>query len=227
VARLHWHTIISSHLGKAGFLIPLMVIVILKGPAAAGPSAWAAPAAFAYLALSGVQLQLNQFGLDGPGVKALLLLPLDSRELLAGKALALAGYMGAQTLLLMAIMLFSGSLTPARMLPALALSACLFLAQISLGHWTSAWLPRPMPRDSLRNSNMAGAVIWLGMAASVAGAFFFGGLWLLLAWQAPLLLAPVMVLLAAGLFLTYRRLVLPAAAAYLDRRREVLVQALG
>ena len=229
VARLHWHTLITSHLGRAGFLIPLMVIVLLKGPGAGslGTGSWSVPAGLAYLALSGVQMQLNQFGLDGPGVKTLLLLPLPSIDLLAGKALGLACYMGTQTLLLVGIMALAGRLGPAQVLPALCLSGCLFLYQVSLGHWTSAWLPRPMPRDSLRNHNMAGPVIWLGMLASITGALSFGGLWLVLAWEAPGLLTPVLVVLLAGMLLGYRRWVLPGAAAYLDRRREALVQALG
>jgi len=229
VGRLHWQNLITSHLGKAGFLVPLMVLVVLRGPAslAGGASAWKVPAAFAYLALAGMQMQLNQFGLDGPGVKTLLLLPLHTTDLLAGKALGLAAYMGTQTLLLLAIMALAGNLQAGQVLPALCLSGCLFLYQVGLGHWTSAWLPRPMPRTSLRNHNLAGAVVWLGMAASLLGAGSFGGLWLLLGWLAPGLLAPVLGLLFGGMFVLYRTVLLPAAAAYLETRKEALVQALG
>ena len=229
VARLHWRTIISSHLGRFGFLVPLMVLVILRGPAAHSRAAalWSLPGAVSYLALSGVQMQLNQFGLDGPGVKALLLLPLRARDLLAGKALGLLAYLGCQTLLLLLILALTGRLAPGQVLPALCLSGCLFLYQVGLGHWTSAWLPRPMPRDSLKNHNVAPAVIWLGMAATLAGALVFGGAWLVTAWLAPAWLLPVMAALLAGMACLYWLAVLPMAAEYLDGRREVLVQALG
>jgi len=229
VARLHWRILISSHLGKFGLLVPLMVLVFLKGPASRSATAalWGAPASFAYLALSGVQMQLNQFGLDGPGVKTLLLLPLTSRDLLAGKALGLLAYMGAQALLFLTLMAATGNLPPAQALPALCLSGCLFFYQVSLGHWTSAWLPRPMPRDSLRNHNLSPAVVWLGMGATLAGVAFFGGAWALAVWLAPALLLPVMALLLGCAVLVHRRLALPLAAQYLDRRREALVHALG
>jgi hypothetical protein len=229
VARLQWHAIISSHLGKFQILIPLMVLVLLKGPfaMARGATAWSVPAAFAYLSLAGVQIQLNQFGLDGPGVKALMLLPLRSRDLLVGKALGLLAYLGLQVLLLLILLGIAGNLGPIQALAGLCLSGCLFLVQVGLGHWTSAWMPRAMPRDSLKNTNQAQPVIWLGMATTTAGTILFGGIYMLVAWLAPLLLLPVMALLLGLMFLIYKRAILPATARYLDARREVLVQALG
>jgi len=229
VARLHWRILMSSHLGKFGLLVPLMVLVFLQGPAghSARAAMWSVPGSFAYLALSGVQMQLNQFGLDGPGVKTLLLLPLTSRELLEGKALGLLAYMGAQAMLFLTLMAATGHLPRAQALPALCLSGCLFFYQVGLGHWTSAWLPRPMPRDSLRNHNLSPAVVWLGMAATLGGVAFYGGAWALAVWLAPAFLLPVMALLLAGTVLLHRGLVLPLAAQYLDGRREALVHALG
>ena len=229
VARLQWRAIISSHLGKFQLLIPLMVLVLIKGPfaAARGATVWSLPMAFAYLSMAGMQIQLNQFGLDGPGVKALLLLPVPSRDLLVGKTLGLLAFLGLQVALLLILLGTIGYLTPVQALAGVCLSGCLFLVQVSLGHWTSAWLPRPMPRDSLKNNNMAQPVIWLGMAAMLAGVMVFGGIYLLMVWLAPLLLLPVMAVVLGVLFLVYRAKVLPSAARYLDGRKEVLVQALG
>ncbi len=229
IARLQWQAIISSHLGKFQLLVPLMVLVLIKGPFAAsrGAAVWSLPMAFAYLSMAGMQTQLNQFGLDGSGVKALLLLPLRSRDLLVGKALGLLAFLGLQVTLLLILLGIVGNLGPLQAMAGVCLSGCLFLVLVSLGHWTSVWLPRPMPRDSLKNNNMAQPVIWLGMAAMLAGTLLFGGIYLLTAWLAPLLLLPVMALLLGLLFLIYSRVILPPAARYLDGRREALVQALG
>jgi hypothetical protein len=229
VARLQWRAITSSHLGKFQLLIPLMVLVLIKGPFASmkGATVWTLPMAFAYLSMSGIQIQLNQFGLDGPGIKALLLLPIRSRDLLVGKTLGLLGFLGIQVALLLILMSLTGKLGPLQALAGVCFSGCLFLLQVSLGHWTSAWLPRPMPRDSLKNNNMAQPVIWLGMAGMLVGMLLFGGIFLLTNWLVPALLLPVMALLLGMLFLIYKHQVLPAAARYLDGRKEVLVQSLG
>ncbi len=229
IARLQWRAVISSHLGRFQLLIPLMVLVLIKGPLARawGAGVWSLPMAFAYLSMAGMQVQLNQFGLDGSGVKALLLLPLRSRDLLVGKALGLLAFLGLQVLLMLILLGIAGNLGPLQAVAGVCLMGCLFILQVSLGHWTSAWLPRPMPRDSLKNNNMAQPVIWLGMACTLAGTAVFGGIYLLTAWLAPLLLLPVMALLLGLLYLVYRRVILPAAARYLEGRREVLVQALG
>ena len=229
IARLQWQAVISSHLGKFQLLIPLIVLVLIKGPFAGtkGTATYGLPASMAYLSMAGIQLQLNQFGLDGPGVKALLLLPLQARDLLVGKALGLLAYTGLQATMLLILLGIAGNLAFIPALAGLCLLGCLFLLQVSLGHWTSAWLPRPMPRDSLKNNNMAQPVVWLGMASTLAGMLVFGGIYLLTAWLIPVLLLPVMALLLGTLFLIYQRMVLPAAARYLAGRKEVLVQALG
>ena len=229
LARLQWQAITSSHLGKFQFLIPLMVLVLLKGPfsMAKGATIFSVPTAFGYLAMAGMQTQLNQFGLDGPGIKALLLLPLRSRDLLVGKALGLLAVLAMQALFLLVLLALFGQLGPVQALAGLCLAGCMFLLQVSLGHWTSVWMPRPMPRDSLKNANQAQPVIWLGFAALFVGTVVFGGSYLLTAWLAPRLLLPVMLLLLGAVLIVYKHFILPAAARYLDGRREVLLQALG
>ncbi len=228
LARLHGRTLLGSHLGKFGFLAPLMTVVLLKGPLghAKHLALWGVPAAFLYLGLMGSQLQFNQFGLDGHGVKALLLLPLPARQLLQGKCLGLAAYQGLQALLLTLLLLLTGDGALATMVASLALAGCVFLAQSALGHWTSAWLPRPLPRDSLKNSNAALPVMLLGMVASSTFAGVYGGAYALLAWQAPGWLAPGMLGLFALSLGAYLGL-LPSASTYLDSRREALLAALG
>lgn len=230
VARLHWHSLVSSHPGRLGFLMPLLAVCLFRGAAPSvlgGSQPWSITSALVFLSLSSARLHLNQFGLDGPGVKALLLLPIGAEDLLRGKLRGMALYQGAQVLLLLLLSWPGGGLSPVHAPAGLCLAACVSLATAGLGHWTSAWLPRPLPRDSFRNASQASLVGWVGVAASVLAVAFFGGIYALCAWRTPAALVPVM-LLALGLtLLAYRSLVLPAAARFLDRRREALVLALG
>jgi hypothetical protein len=161
-------------------------------------------------------------------VKVLLLLPLLSRQLLIGKFWALAAYQGLQMLILLGLMLLLGDLLSFRSgAAAVCLAGCLFLVQVSVGHWTSAWLPRPMPRDSLKNSHHSPLVIWIGLGIGSTAASVFCGLYLVMAWLAPGWLLPLFILLLATAGWSYWRLVLPRAARYLEGRREALAQALG
>jgi hypothetical protein len=160
-------------------------------------------------------------------VKALLLLPLGAEDLLRGKLAGFAVYQAVQALLLLLLLSASVRRSPLHAAAGLCLAACVSVAMTGLGHWTSAWIPRPLPRDSFRNARQAPLVAWVGTAGSILALLLFGGLYALFAWRAPAALLPAM---AAALGLTlfaYRRLVLPLAARYLDGRREVLVQALG
>lgn len=228
IGRLHFRTLMASHLGKFAFLMPIMTLVLLKGPFAQfrGQSLWAVPAAFAYLSLVGNNVVLNQFGLDRHGIKTLLLLPVSARDLLLGKLLGMAAHQGLQALLLVTLLAVFGGAGPAPLMAGVLMLSCVFLAQSSVGQWTSVWAPRPMAMDSLKNSNMPFAVGMLSLATSGLWTSLFGGLFALAAWLVPGWLVPVMSL-ALGLTLAAHLALLPLAAAFLDRRREVLVERLG
>ncbi len=228
IGRLHFRTLMASQLGKFAFLMPIMTLVLLKGPFAhlRGQSFWAVPAAFGYLSLAGNNVVLNQFGLDRHGIKALLLLPVTSEELLKGKLLGMAAHQGLQALLLSVLLVAFSGATPAPLIAGILMLGCVFLAQGSIGQWTSIWAPRPMAMDSLKNSNMPFAVVMLSLATSGLWTSLFGGAYALLAWLAPAWLVPTMALLFL-LTLAAHLALLPLAAAYLDRRREVLVERLG
>jgi hypothetical protein len=228
LGRLHFQTIMRSHLGRFAFLMPLMTVVLLKGPFAqfkANPL-WTVPAAFAYLSLVANNFVFNQFGLDRHGVKGLLLLPVGPEDLLKGKLLGMAAHQGLQALALAGLLLAVDHAGPIPLLGGMLLMGCIFLAQTSVGQWTSTWAPRPMAMDSLKNNNMPFALGLLSMATSGFWASLFGSAYALLAWASPWLLVPGMTVLF-GLVLTAHLLLLPAAAAALDRRREKLVEALG
>ena len=177
----------ASQLGRFAFLMPVMTLVLIKGPFAQfrGQSLWAVPAAFAYLSLVGNNVVLNQFGLDRHGIKTLLLLPVSARDLLKGKLLGMAAHQGLQALLLVALLAVFGGAGPAPLLAGALLLGCVFLAQSAVGQWTSVWAPRPMAMDSLKNSNMPFAVGMLSLATSGLWTGLFGGIYALAAWLAP------------------------------------------
>jgi hypothetical protein len=228
LARLQLRTLLSSHHGKFGFVMPLMTVVLIKGPMAMvrGQNLWALPGAFVYLALFGNQFQFNQFGLDGHGVKGLFLLPVEGRQLLDGKLRGFALYQGLQALLLVALLvpLFHPPLL--EVLAALALAACFFLTQSAIGAFTSSWMPRRIDRASLKNNQMPLPLVFLSLGVALGCAAVFGGAYALLKWLAPALLLPGMLGLAALCFAGHR-LARPAAAAYLDERRETIVAGMG
>lgn len=228
IGRLHFQTLMRSHLGRFAFLMPLMTVVLLKGPFAQfrAQPLWTVPIAFAYLSLVGNNFVFNQFGLDRHGVKGLLLLPVAAEDLLKGKLLGMAAHQGLQALALAGLLLAVDHAGPGPLLGGLLLMGCIFLAQAAVGQWTSTWAPRPMAMDSLKNNNMPFALGMLSVATSGFWASLFGGVYALLAWASPPLLVPGMLVLF-GLVLAAHLRLLPAAAAALDRRREKLVEALG
>jgi hypothetical protein len=228
IARLHFRTLMGSQLGRFAFLMPVMTVVLLKGPFSSfrGQALWAVPMAFAYLSLVGNNVVLNQFGFDRHGIKVLLLLPLSATDLLKGKLLGMALHQGLQALLLVALLAAFEGAGPAPLLAGTLMLGCVFLAQSAVGQWTSLWAPRPMAMDSLKNSNMPFAVGMLSLATSGLWTGIFGGLYALMTWLAPAWLVPALALAFAGALAAHFAL-LPTVAAYLDRRREVLVERLG
>lgn len=228
VGRLHFRTLMASQLGRFAFLMPIMTLVLIKGPFAQlrGQSLWAVPAAFAYLSLVGNNVMLNQFGLDRHGIKAMLLLPITAQDLLKGKLLGMAAHQGLQALLLMILLAVFEHAAPGPLFAGLLMLGCVFLAQGAVGQWTSLWAPRPMALDSLKNSNMPFAVGMLSLGTASLWTGLFGGIYALTAWLSPAWLVPVMAL-AFLLALAAHLALLPTMARYLDARRETLVERLG
>lgn len=228
LGRLSWETLLGSHLGKFGFLIPLMTLVLLKGPFAQlkGQASWAIPGAFAYLSLTGSQMLFNQFGLYQHGIKALLLLPVSSRQLLLGQALGLGAYLAVQGLILLLLLGLVSHPPPLELAAGLCLAACFFFVQAAVGHFTSVAMPRSMPRDSLKSGGMSLALVLISLGTTLGCSLVFGGTYMLCVWLAPAWL-PVVMLGLAGLCGLGYRLVLPLAARFLSEKREKLVEVLG
>jgi len=229
LARLQWRTLMGSMIGRFAFLIPVIAVVLIKGPMAraGGTAFWAVPGAFVYLAFGAAQLLFNIFGLDQGAVKGLLLLPIAPKELLYGKSLGYGIFMGLQGALLALLMALFGGRDLAAQIPAgLLLFAACVLAMGTVGLWSSIAMPRPLSRKRLNNSGMPLPMILLSMGTSLGCAGLFGGIFALLAWLAPLWLLPGMALLALGMLFLFRA-GLTFSAGYLGRQRERLVERLG
>lgn len=229
LARLQWRTLTGSMIGRFAFLVPVIAVVLIKGPMShsAGPAAWAAPGAFIYLAFAGAQLVFNLFGLDNGAVKGLLLLPIPPKELLYGKSLGYGAFLGLQGAMLALLLAFFGGPGLASQIPAcLLLFASCHLAMGSVGLWSSIAMPRPLSRKKLGNSGMPLPMILLSMGTSLGAAALFGGCYALLGWLAPAWLLPGMAVMAAAMLLVFRA-ALEFSAAYLAAHRERLVERLG
>jgi hypothetical protein len=228
LARLHLRCILGSYLGRFTFLVPLLTPLLIRVlfRHSGGAERWALPGSLAYVLLASNTLLYNQFGLDRHGIKSLFILPLRGTDLLAGKRdglLAQVGLLGGLTLALnLALFPFHW----ASLGGGVALAVGLLAVHMAAGQWTSIWMPRSIPWDQFRGSNMATAVAFTSMGISALAMGTLGGLYALLAWLAPLALVPVMAVLAAALWLAYDRLALPALGRYLDAHRERMLHAL-
>ncbi len=229
LARLQWRTLMGSMIGRFAFLIPVIAVVLIKGPMAraGGTAVWAVPGAFVYLAFGAAQLLFNMFGLDQGAVKGLLLLPIAPKELLLGKSLGYGLFMGLQGALLgLLLAIFGGPGIAARIPAGLCLFAACALAMGAVGLWSSIAMPRPLSRKKLGSGGMPLPMILLSMGTSLGCAGLFGGLFALLAWAAPAWLLPGMALSALVMVAVFRA-GLEVAAAYLGTHRERLVERLG
>jgi len=228
LARLQFATIMDSRVGRFGLIVPLVVLALLRGPLAqvAGQTAWAVPGAFLYLSLVGNQFQLNQFGLDGHGVKALLLLPIDEGELWRGKARGLLLYQALQAALLAGLLAVLQKPAPEQLAGGVVLYFVMAMVQNAIGRATSVWMPRMLPRKSVRANATPIALVLVGLALSVVGGGALGAGFAALARSAPHALVPAM-LVALAVAAVVNRALLPRAARGLKNGKEKLLAALG
>jgi hypothetical protein len=231
IAKLHCVSAFGSTVLALNLIGPLLSFYIFKMLIGGTHYAFLlVPVVLSWTVLMNAGMQLNQFGLDGSGVKALLVLPIESRDLLKGKALALSAIYGVQILLLLVVMSVAGILRPSTALAAVCLAACQCLLHVGIGHWASAQMPRAMPRNPFKSSvktKPAPLLMPISLGLTIVSAAVFGGTYVLAGRTAPGLLLPAMAALLAITALAYWRVMLPLAARHLSNRREVLVQFLS
>ncbi len=228
VARLQLHTLLGSHLGKFAFAMPLITLVLVRGPFSelAGTGKWLIPGAFVYISLAANGLGFNQFGLDGHGVKALFLLPIGERVILEGKQLGFAAWQAMQALLLAVLLLLVQKPQLDELLAGVMLFVCYFFAQGVVGQRTSIWLPRRMLRTSMKNAQIPLPVVLISLLTTVVSGLVFGAAWWALASFARPLLLPGMGLVALLAFVASRPFLL-RNADFLARNRERIVDGVG
>ncbi len=228
VARLQFATILDSRVGRFGLVFPLVVVVLVRGPLTmlVGRAPWAVPAAFIYVALLGTQFQLNQFGLDAHGTKALLLLPIDEADVWRGKARGLLAYQTLQAASLAVFLAF----VQRPSLVELASGVLVFFAMVStenaVGRATSVLMPRMLPRKRMQSNATPIGLVLVALFMSLVFGGTLGIAFAVLAHRAPgyrpLVAAALLVVAASA-----QRLLLPRASALLRRRKETLMAALG
>ncbi len=227
LARLHFHHIARSLQGRFGLVVPLITVVMVRGPLlSAGVGAeYTLPGSVLYVALAATQFHFNQFGLDGQGVKTLFLLPVSMRDVLLGKTLALLAYAAVQNFLLLVLLALVLRPTPADLLAAALLAACLAIAHALEGHWISVVLPRPLAMHRMNATGLSGAQL-LPLAVGMLNGAAFGSLYAL-AWRAsPGARVPVLAVFLVAMVALYRTL-LPHATKFATARRETVVEILG
>ncbi len=228
VARLQWASLAQSIPGRFGMVMPLLTIVLIRGPLAESlpGRGWTAPLAFGYASLAGTNLLFNQFGLDRHGVKLLFLLPVEPVALLRGKLLGFAAWQAVQALMLLGLLVLTGHTQVFELMTGLGMYVCIFLIFSMVGQFASIWQPRPLKKNGLRASQPPMMVVLMVFGSLVtAGALLFGVVYGIRLFAPGWELAVVMSVGVMLLFLTEP--VLKFNALFLNRNREKLVEVLG
>jgi hypothetical protein len=226
IARMHLATLFRTPVGRYSLIAPLFAMILIPGLVQYlfGVQR-AALAVFIYAALGSVQFHFNTLGFDGPSVGELFRLPLDSRSLLWGKHLAnmaLALVEGA----VLALFLRLGRSEP---LDSCLTGLCLFvtinLLMGALGRFVSVQWPRALPKKGMRGVAAPLPVVLINLF----GTAIIGGGMGLLHYAFQHAFGAWAVLFAAGLLgasATVSYVTLPAAARFLDSRREDVLLAM-
>ncbi len=228
VARLQFATILDSRVGRFGLVFPLVVVVLVRGPITVlvGRAPWAVPGAFIYVALLGTQFQLNQFGLDAHGTKALLLLPIREVDIWRGKARGLLAYQTLQAFSLAVFLV----LVQRPSIVEIASGVIVFFAMVTVentvGRATSVTMPRMLPRKRMQSNATPIALVMIALALSLGFGGVLGITFAVLARAAPAW-RPVAATVLLACALGTQRALLPSATRLLQRRKETLLAALG
>ena len=169
-------------------------------------------------------IAMNQFAIDRAGLTLTLLGPIDSRELLRGKAIgnALIAAVPAGLCVIGALVLFPAG-DPARWLCVPLGLAATYLLVAPAAAALSAIFPRAVDMNSIGRSNAHGTAGFLGTLAFIAaGAPSLLHVTIANTWLERPALAPVFLLVWLGIAATAGIVLLNAAAALFDRRRENL-----
>lgn len=228
IARLQWHSLIESRMGRFGLVVPIIVFAVVRGPLQQlrGPVPWSVAGAYVYLSLVSAQFQLNQFGFDGHGTKTLLLLPIEARAIFEGKALGLFAYQGVQAITMTVLLALVFRADVEQLAAGLLLFASMAVLANGIGRRTSVSLPRMFPRKGLRGNAAPLPLVLVGLGLSILGGGLAIGTFLLCSHFAPHLLVPACAFILV-LTAVIHRMVRGDPRLLLDGGREKLLAALA
>lgn len=228
VARLTWQALVDSAIGRFGLVVPFITLLLVRWPLAqyTGRGGFAVPAAYAYVALSNTSIQFNQFGLDGHGIKALLLLPIRTEAIFQGKALGIGFYCAVQIVLLALLFGVTQRTGPNEAAAGALLGASLAVIYNAAGRWTSSWLPRSLARRRMRSVSAPAPFVVFTLALTLGNGLLLGGVYVACARHAPALLVPAMGAIFVLAWIAHQK-TLGSAVRYFERRREKVLEALS
>ncbi len=248
MARAFQGQVLASREGRVALLLPLVVSVCLalsivavgdlEARLADEPVPWPMRLVelWAALPLVGIfltvlptmdELWANQFGLDGPAVRTLLLLPVEPRQILLGRTLGMLRLQALRGTLAIGPLVYQCRPALAEIAWGLAASGTVFLVLAACGHVVSARLPRRVQEGAFLGSSASPLTAFLIPPAVQLPTLAV----VVLAYKASAPLGPwgpalgLSLLLAAAAF-SYWRL-LPFLAARVMALREHLVEELG
>jgi hypothetical protein len=111
-----------------------------------------------FLLFSLIQIGLNQFGFDRAGFRGLVLLPVNRRDILWGKNLALLGLILPVFLVMMLLMVATGRLSWDLVLSGFVQFGVGFVLLCLVGNWASILAPYRVAMGSLRKSKTKSTV---------------------------------------------------------------------
>jgi hypothetical protein len=152
VAHLHWHQLWHSKLGRIFLFLPLLALTGLIDPLAFGfkpGSTWILAWVGLALLPPGRTFASNLFGLERGGVRSYWLLPLEDRDLLLGKALAVGLYQALILALLAPCLALATPLRPLEVVGAAIYGLALCLWQQGIGLRRSLQAPFPLDPEGL------------------------------------------------------------------------------
>ncbi len=174
LARVFQGQVLASREGRVALFLPLVISVCLavsivamsdlRARLATRPSPWpmslvelwaALPLVGIFLALlpSMDELWLNQFGLDGPSIRGLLVLPVEPEQILLGRTLGMLRLLALKVVIGIGPLLYLCRPALAEIAWGLAASGTVFLVLAACGHLVSARLPRRVQEGAFLGSS--------------------------------------------------------------------------
>ncbi|WP_338869826.1 hypothetical protein [Myxococcus stipitatus] len=168
----------------------------------------------------------NTFAYDGQGFAAFLAAPLDLSDVLRAKnRVQAAAALGMAVLVALFYRVYFGFGSVVDIVCALAAVAGVLPVLLAAGNFLSLYFPVKFHASLKRRDKVPLTASMLGILAASAGCMPFGWALRFAGQDGPSWGSAALIALCAGLYLVLYRLTLPLALRLLERRREVILQA--